>query len=360
MKKKLFLLLASIMTFVSVSCSGSHKTIEREFDNIIVVIGDGMGMNHILNAIDYFDLETPVFIEDQCGYIKTNSLDGTTDSAAGGTALATGKKVHNSNVAMLDGEDLEQITTIANSVGMKTGVITTDVLNGATPAAFSGHSESRDLGREILESQSTSGIHLFMGMLEPTYPAYDNLFIDNGYTFLNARARKASSQLAEVKNSKKLLAMIEDVTSEYIDDYAAQFSYQLDDMVKFGVEFLENEKGFFLMVEGAYIDKNSHGNGYHGAMCEVRSLIDTIEFLYEYAADGRTAIFITADHETGGLQRYVGQTNDLDSLFTTTGHTSIDVPLFVKNYTLDLSDYQGTYPENTIIFETCKSIILGR
>ena len=122
--KKLVSLVLGVSMVVSVgagftACEGKK---ERAFKNVIVVIGDGMGENHLLNAIEYFDLETPAFMEDQCGYIATNSLSGTTDSAAAGTALATGKKVENSNLAYYDEKNLTQITTIAQKAKMKTGI----------------------------------------------------------------------------------------------------------------------------------------------------------------------------------------------------------------------------------------------
>jgi hypothetical protein len=109
-------------------------------------------------------------------------------------------------------------------------------------------------------------------------------------------------------------------------------------MTKFAVDFLENEEGFFLMVEGAWIDKYSHDNLAHQAMCEVRSLIDTIEFLYDYARDGETAIFITADHETGGLKRLEAEQSLSASLYTTGNHTGVNVPLFIKNYKMNYPD----------------------
>lgn len=368
MKKFFAVLLGALMTVVCSSCSFVVSVSRflgfQEFNNVILVIGDGMGMNHILNAIDYFDLETPAFLQDQYGYIGTNSLSGTTDSAAGGTALATGKKVINGNVGMLFDENLEQITTIAKSVGMKTGVITTDVLNGATPASFSAHALNRNDTNDIIKTQAISKIDLFMAKSNSNYYSHEELFNSNGYTFFDTTLNVFESnlnatieKLNEVKNSKKLLATFQNVSSEYIDTYNAKYAYQLKDMAKYAVEFLENRQGFFLMIEGAYIDKYSHNNNYHNTMCEVRSLIDTIDYLYEYASDGETAIFITADHETGGLQRAEGETL---GTYTSIGHTPTPVPLFVKNYALQLADYEdGAHPENTIVFDACKSIILG-
>jgi alkaline phosphatase len=98
-------------------------------------------------------------------------------------------------------------------------------------------------------------------------------------------------------------------------------------------------------------------------MCEVRSLIDTIEYLYEYASDGKTAIFITADHETGGLQRGMNMDDMNNWLYTSTDHTPVPVPLFVKNYAYNAQNFgyaEGETPENTVVFDACKAIINGK
>lgn len=353
-KKALVAFLSVVMVCLSASCS-LFKAHNRAFDNVIVVIGDGMGENHILNAIDYFNLDIPVFVSDQKGYIGTNSLSGVTDSAAAGTALATGQRVINGNVAWYDGENIQQITEIAKDKGMKVGIVTTDTLNGATPAAFSAHAADRSDTLPILTAQVDSGIDLFLGKYSSGY--LGEAFSSKGYTLA---ANK--DDLQEAKNSKKLVGVFEDVGSNYIDGRAHSTSVQLKEMAKFAVEYLENKKGFFLMIEGAYIDKYSHSNDFHSAMSEVRSLFDTIEFLYEYASDGKTAIFITADHETGGLQRMKPE-EDVTGLYTSENHTGAPVPLFVKNYMLNIEKFGYTAtqtPENTIVFEACKAIIQGK
>ena len=329
---------------------------EREFQNVILVIGDGMGENHILNAIDYYGLETPSFLADKATYLVTNSLDGLTDSAAGGTALATGKKVHNSNVAQLEGKDIKQITSIAKSSKMKTGVITTDVLSGATPAAFSAHSPSREETTTIINSQVKSNVDLLVGRYSSTYVNRSDLFTDKGYTFVDS-----AKEMEEAKDAKKLVSVLRYIDSEYIS--MCEDHFQLKQTAKFAVEYLENKNGFFLMIEGAYIDKHSHNNDFEFAMAETRSLIDTIEYLYEYASDGKTAVFITADHETGGLMRAQSEDDFSGMLYTSTNHTTTPVPLFVKNYTFKpekLGYSADDIPQNTWVFEACKAIIKGK
>lgn len=343
----------------SSSSSSSSRPVSsgnRDFKNIIVVIGDGMGENHILNAIDYFGLDTPAFLEDQQGYLSTRSANSVvTDSAAGATALATGYKVNNGNVAMLAGEKLTQITTLAREEGMKTGVVTTDSLSGATPAGFTAFAGNRNATATIIQEQAQSQVDLLLGKFDSAYLSSQNLslFAENGYTVASSK-----TELFEAANSKKLVGVLPEIGSEYIA--GNEENYQLKNMTQFAIEYLENRDGFFLMVEGAYIDKYSHNNSFENAMCEVRSLIDTIELLYEYASDGETAIFITADHETGGLQRATSTAELTKNLYTTTNHTRTNVPLYVKNYPFDPTQFdfeEGKTPENTVVFQACRSIL---
>ena len=356
MKKITSSILSFCSLFALLPCgAGCGDTSDRAFKNVIVVIGDGMGENHILNAIDYFDLETPSFMADQKGYIVTDSLSGTTDSAAGGTALATGTKVLNGNIAQYAGEDLKRITDIAKAAKMKTGVITTDELSGATPSAFSAHAVNRSQTDVILETQAKSGINLLLGRYSGEYGFYEDYFLDAKYTFVNSK-----DDLFANKNKQKILGNFREVDSEYIPGNDDDF--QLKEMAQFAVEYLENKNGFFLMIEGAYIDKYSHSNAFEQAMCEMRSLIDTLEYLYDYASNGETAIFFTADHETGGLQRATDESKMDYSLYTYTDHTPTNVPLFVKNYAFDAQNFgyaTDETPQNTVVFEACKAIIQG-
>ena len=238
---------------------------------------------------------------------------------------------------------------------MKTGVVTTDTLDGATPAAFSAHAPDRGSTSKIVNTQVKSGMDLLLGRHSGAYAFYGKDFRAQQYVFVETKDALFAS-----KTANKLVGLIRNVDSQY--RVGCEEEFQLKDMAKFAVEYLENDNGFFLMIEGAYIDKYSHSSRIYDAMAETRSLIDVIAYLYEYAADGETAIFITADHETGGLQ--LAQTKDEigTQLYTTGDHTSTPVPLFVKNYVFDATSFgyaEGVTPENTVVFEACKSIIQG-
>ncbi|MGN1442579.1 MAG: alkaline phosphatase, partial [Acutalibacteraceae bacterium] len=86
--------------------------------------------------------------------------------------------------------------------------------------------------------------------------------------------------------------------------------------------------GFFLMVEGAHIDKNSHNNNSEGMNEALLSFDDAVKAALDYAKkDEHTLVVVTADHETGGITLENGE-----YVYTTSGHTGADVPLFVYGY----------------------------
>lgn len=316
--------------------------------NVILFIGDGMGENHIENALTYFELETPVFFADRKGSLHTQSANNlVTDSAAAATALATGKKVNNREISRHNGEDIETISELAKRAGKKVGVITTDTLDGATPSAFSSHADDRGDSEDIAKAQAASGIDLFIGQTgSDTYATkYSPFFTENGYTFA-----QSAEEMLTLSNSEKLIATIPDVRSEYNDGH--ENAYQLKSMAAFAMEFLENENGYFLMIESAYIDKYSHNNELISALCEVRSLFDCMDYFYSVIGDD-TALLLTADHETGWLQKATDKSDITNDLYLSGGHTMTDVPLYVKNFSFT---YEST-PQNTAVFEMCKTLL---
>ena len=338
------LICSSIST---VGCVHTPHVEENEIKNVILFIGDGMGEHHLENALTYFDLDTPNFFQGRQGYIATHSANNPiTDSAAGATALATGHKVNNGEVAYHNGENLTSISELALAAGKKVGIVTTDSLSGATPAGFSSHAKNRGDVEEIVQGQATSGIHLFIG--ETGSGAYENyapLFTENGYEFATT-----PEEMTDLSNSQKLITTIPNPRSQYLAGF--EQCYQLKEMVSFALDFLENENGYFLMIEGAYIDKFSHNNDLIPALCETRSLIDCMSFLYETVSDD-TALILTADHETGGLIKATTKEEIANNLYLLDDHTAANVPLFIKNFTYT---YNGT-PQNTEIFNLCKTLL---
>ena len=350
LKKIISFVCASIFvfsTFSFIGCGHTPNVQAEGIKNVILFIGDGMGENHIANMLTYFGLKEPNFFANRVGSVATKSANNAvTDSAAAATAMATGQKVNNYSVAMHKGENLKSISELALSAGKKVGVVTTDKLNGATPAAFSSHARDRQEGHAITKGQAKSGIHLLMGESDDTfYRSYEEDFIENGYDVVNS-----SMDLQSATNSEKIFATLPNIRSEYAT--GCEDHFQLMEMLTFAMDFLENDNGYFLMIESAQIDKFSHSNYVVPALCEVRSMFDCVSYLYENLPND-TALIVTADHESGGLQKAENAEEIVNTLYTTREHTSANVPLYIKNFTYKPN---GT-PQNTEIFQICKKLL---
>ena len=143
------------------------------YDNVILMIGDGMGENHLAAAKDKFGIDLAMENVPVRGQSKTNNYWGlTTDSAAGGTALASAIRTTNGFVGMSvfdpTGSIIEpmNLSELAISLGKSAGVVTTDSTSGATPAAFSAHAMDRDMAEDISEDQLNSDLTLIWGATE--------------------------------------------------------------------------------------------------------------------------------------------------------------------------------------------------
>lgn len=313
--------------------------------NIILMIGDGMGFNHLevtkaYAEIDELHMETlPIK-----GEMSTFSRSSITDSAAAGTAISTGYKVHNENIAYYNGNNLETITQIAIASGRKTGVVISETLLGATPTAFTSHAPSRNNTDLLFNTQIDSGVNVLMGEGKSYYSARRSLIENKGYSF--------STNFNDIdKNSNKILASFDSVSAGEHSDT----SPTLKEMSMLAIEMLDNENGFFLMIEGSYIDKKSHANDIMATIEEMIAFDEAVAAVLEYAiSDGDTFLMVTADHETGGLQ-YNGETKSQisDRLFTSGGHTNDNVPYFIYGLSVTIPNKI----DNTDIFIICKQLI---
>lgn len=348
-KLSIFLMCLFVALIGLTGCTESDREHPEIFGenvkNVVVLIGDGFGPNHLENAKRYFNIEKFDYEEDYVCDVTTYSRNkDITDSAAAATALATGKKVNNGEISRHKNVDLENLMEIAINNGKKTGIMSSDSLYGATPACYSAHANSRDLTDEIINDQMASGIDIFVGPRENGEYNCQG-FADNGYNFIEDQ-----SQLKQLDKEKKYIATFESLQSTYNENLTGQIDYP--EAISDVLAYLDNEDGFCLMIENAYIDKNSHNNNFYGAMCEVRYFADMIDAVYKFC-EGRddTAVIVTADHETGGLK--LGEGRFDNSLFTTTGHTATNVSLFIKYAYIEPTQTV----DNTDIFAFCQQLI---
>lgn len=321
MKKYSFLFVLFVLLSGTVCCAQQAKY-------VFYFIGDGMGVNQVQGTELYRgELDgkigiTPILFT-QFPYATTattfSATNGVTDSAAAGTALATGDKTKNGAIGVE-----KDLTTSVNSVavwakqsGYKVGITTSVSVDHATPAAFYAHNPSRSNYYEIGKDLYKAGFDFYAGsdFLDPTNKKdksgqSENLYDlagKNGYTI--ARGYKDYQKKAK-KAEKMILFQTEQASQE--DRTAIPYALDrqkgdltLSEITRSAINFLtkDNQKGFFLMVEGGKIDWACHSNDAATAFHEVVDMDDAVKVAYEFYSQhpDETLIVITADHETGGL-----------------------------------------------------------
>lgn len=314
---RMLALLAIASLVMLASCSANST--QPPADSAILFIGDGMGPMQI--HLSRVDPAQPLEMEKLpvAGIVTTNSVGGSvTDSAAAGTALATGHKTENGRIGTgPDDERLQTILERARSMYKSTGIITTDSLHGATPASFAAHVDDRGKRSEIAAQLAVSDVDVMMGFWKGEFipKSAGGEREDNRDLLAEMRAKGYDivSTRDELLKSKgdKLIANFDDETAP-----------TLAEMVTTAIDRLSRDPdGFVLVVEQARVDWECHDHKLPEAISFVRSLDKAVAAARSAAeARGRTLVVVTADHETGGLAP--------DKTFSTTGHTGTPVRLF--------------------------------
>ena len=322
---------------------------------VVLFIGDGMGVNHVKATSSYYEKQMFMTSLEYQGMVSTfsNSLFSPTDSAAAASSLATGRKFNNKEVSRHNGIDITTISEKAKNKGLGVGIVTTDNLYGATPASFSSHANNRGDTKQIVLAQAKSNIDLFLGAGKTTYEAYKNLFENNGYNYKN------DLSLFE-NNFEKQIGVFNNIVAENGDN----ISPTLEMLTEYAITYLEANypNGYFLMIEGAHIDKASHSNNIFKMMSYLNSFDESIKICHDkLQTQANVTIMVTADHETGGLN-YNNQTKDEinNSLYTRSGHSSKNVPYFIyqkTESTIKLNSVLKNKIDNTDIFKLSEALL---
>jgi alkaline phosphatase len=357
MKKNLFKRLISLTLSVCVifALTACKNQTPANHDNaltpkVILFIGDGMGLNHVYNAELYYEESMYFSSFETQTLVDTHSLSsGYTDSAAAATAMATGQRVQNDYVAKSGGVNLTSITELAKQDEYGTGVVTSDDITGATPAGFSAHANSRDNTSEILLSQKDSSLDLLLGAGD--HNAYKTRFEGSGWTWVTS-----FDQLTTEK--KRYVTMFNSVVPENGDNKTPT----LTDIACFAIDYMEANypTGYFLMIEGAKIDKASHSNDIQTMlknMADFNNAIKAVDQKLAKSGDGYS-IIVTADHETGDLQKASSKDKITNGLYRLAKHTEQEVGLYFKT-TLDFTPEYLTKDVilNSDIFLLCKYLL---
>lgn len=350
----------------------SYSVLENagSIQNVILIIGDGMGLQHI-RAGTLYDGKEYGFTGWPMVRVNTQALDSSgalsedyPDSVAASTAMATGVLTANEFVGRgIDGTDLPTILDLAQAMGKATGIVTNDVLFNGTPAGYASHASSRNDRIPILESQLTSGANLLCGSLHESCTIMAPQIREQGYAYCESYADLSGTFGAD-KAYWQLPIGGNDATLSLAE-------VSLD-----ALRYLEQkENGFVLVIEQAHIDKYCHHQQFEDVCIAVSDLNKTVEAVMSWLGDRTdTAVLVTADHETGSLQvadtsgKYKetltaadsGANQDISYEFRTPNHTTTNVALYTYGFTADFTKsdlYKKKALKNTEIYYLMAELI---
>lgn len=323
--------------------------------NIILMIGDGMGLTQISAGLysnnNQLHLEQFPVIGLHKPYASNDLI---TDSAAGATAFACGVKTYNGAIGVdPDTIPIKTILEESEDRGMSTGLVATSTIVHATPASFIAHQKQRKMYEEIAADFLKTEVDLLIGGGKKYF---DQRTIDdrNLYKELEAKGYLVSDYF---QNDFDQVAYNNNQNFAYFtanDDplpVASGRDYLLPS-VAMAPPFLKahdtSDKGFFLMIEGSQIDWGGHANNSEYIITEMIEFDKAIGMVLEFAKkDGETLVIVTADHETGGYAINPGSTMDsIIAGFTSDYHTGSLIPVFAFGPGAEL--FAGIY-ENTAI-----------
>ena len=331
MKKIKFLLVVAVIAIATFSCSQ-----EKTHPNIILLIGDGMGVGAISASQLSMD-NSPYSQFPVVGLVATCTADTlVTDSGAGVTAIVSG---HRTNLKYLgngpDGNKLKNIFEEVRPLGYKTGIITTSSVTDATPGGCVSHLNSRYLYYKIAEDFADSDFDLVIGggtdkflPIEKGGQRKDGIDLiekikSNNFEFIDSWEKLKAEQ-----STQKIFCLFE---PDQLPK-ANKRDYTLGDLTNAALKNLRaNNSQFALMVEGAQIDDVAHDTNAELWLSEMHDFNTAVNAALEFAKqDGNTLVVVTADHETGGVGILSGniETRELDVQFLHNNHTANLIALF--------------------------------
>ena len=347
---KIYLLLFVLATIISCDTeTPSDANNSNSHPNVILLIGDGMGLSQLSSAYYYGKSESNFSRFKELGLINTSSAkQKITDSGAGGTAFSCGEKTYNGAIGVnSDSATIPNIVEILSEMNYNTGVISTSSVTHATPACFYAHIVNRGLQDNIAEQLVESDIDFFAGGGTSFFSnRKDSLDLmkklsDNGFVIND---EITSGKLAYDKKYGFLLAengmptMLEN-RGDFLPEYT---NLALD-------YFSQNDESFFLMVEGSQIDWAGHENNADYLIAELLDFDKTVGVAMDFAEKNQnTLVIVLADHETGGftLATNNGDYSTIKPAFATYGHSTTLIPVLA--YGPGAENFKGIYQNNEI------------
>lgn len=329
---------AAVLFALNYVDSGVYPESSARPKNVILLIGDGMGENHIEAGNIYRSNKLNMERFAVIGEVMTRSLTpGATDSAAAATAMATGVKTYNGRIAYKDGKDLETVAEIAKDSGKKVGMVVTKAVTDATPAAFLSHAKDRDETDTIARQIVDFDLDVLFGLTDGSMDALKSE--------IQTEDRDLCTSFEEIGTSdaEKIYGLLPDGSIQTAG------SDTLNYLTSTALKKLsaDNENGFLLIIEGSKIDSASHNHDMESMLAELNAFDSAVKTCRDWAqANGETVVMVTADHETGGLEipsfddtdantakqaarEALTDYDSSDNWFKKSGHTSANVNYFI-------------------------------
>lgn len=373
--RKILILIAVIL--LQSACTSQTAIIKEETNvsaskeeapvNIILMIGDGMGVPQISTAF-YFEDRTSNFERfKSIGFHKSSSTSHwITDSAAGATAFSIGEKTYKRAIGVsADTVPKETILEKLQNKGYKTGLISLTSLTHATPASFYAHVKDRDMHEEIAEQLVVSNVDFFAGGGKKYFNQRKdakNLFKELANRQYNVDTLALSKSNASTKNA---FILTEEGLPSKIDGRGDFLKEATENALHY---FDQANQPFFMMIEGSYIDWGGHAENAEMVISEVSDFDRTLGAVLDFVeSHPNTLLVVTADHETGGVS--VGKFYETDKesgkktevpqkvgvYFNTDQHSGELIPVFAKGK--GAHNFQGIY-ENSEIYHHMMKVIL--
>jgi alkaline phosphatase len=338
--------------------SFTNKSKPKKVKKVIFIIGDGMGLAQISGAMSETNERNAFERFNVIGISKTSSSDNyITDSGAGATVFAIGKKTFNGAISVSDDSvAYPSLFEMMKKKNMATGVVVTSSITHATPACFYAHVSSRksedDIANFLLQGNCDIAIGGGTKFIKYRKDSMDltALLQRNGFMVKTDTSNNFTPLLA----NKQVYTLAFDGMKRKLDgrnDFLKQASLSAISQLN------HNKNGYMLMIEGSQIDWGGHENNYEYMKTELYDLNETMNAVLDYAEQqGDVLVVVTADHETGGLSLLPNKENKKKFIanYSTGGHSGIMVPVFA--FGPGAENFGGIY-ENTDVHFKFKKLL---
>ena len=317
------------LSFVSLIALSFFALAQSEVKNVILLIGDGMGLAQSYAAYLANDKSLSMYTMPYTGLSVTSCADReVTDSGAGGTAIATGHKANYKAIG-LDENNISHpsLLKIAKQYGKSTAIVCSCDLTHATPAAFVANVKNRDLQEQIALSYLEEYCDIALGGGAERFTSKgrkDKLNLIDSLAKRGYAIVYSQDELSKCENEK--------IFGLFAEGHLPEASKRGGVMQQYMLKALEqldkNPNGFFMMLEGSRIDMEAHLNKYDAMVEETLDFDRCVAIALDFAKrKGNTLVVVTADHETGGLTLPAKGSKTKDK-WTTLNHTGVPVPIY--------------------------------